>query len=170
MTGPAGRQTRLDDRYELLDGEVYLSGLQALVRLPLDQVRADRAAGRRTAVLVSGYEGSPLAGYDLELARQRRLLDEHEVVFRPGLNEELAANAVQGSQLAESVGELTHDGVVGIWYGKAPGLDRATDALRHANLGGSSAGGARSCWSGTTRRPSRRRSRAARRRPWRRSA
>ncbi|GAA4301844.1 indolepyruvate ferredoxin oxidoreductase [Actinomadura luteofluorescens] len=141
MTGPAGRQTRLDDRYELLDGEVYLSGLQALVRLPLDQVRADRAAGRRTAVLVSGYEGSPLAGYDLELARQRRLLDEHEVVFRPGLNEELAANAVQGSQLAESVGELTHDGVVGIWYGKAPGLDRATDALRHANLGGSSAGG-----------------------------
>ncbi|MBO9523658.1 MAG: indolepyruvate ferredoxin oxidoreductase family protein [Nocardioidaceae bacterium] len=122
-------------RYAAQPGQVHLTGIQALARLPIDQARRDRAAGRKIGTYVSGYEGSPLAGYDLELARQADLLDEHDIVFEAGLNEELAATAVQGSQL---IGELpqTVDGVVGFWYGKAPGLDRATDALRHANLMG----------------------------------
>ncbi|WP_347058226.1 indolepyruvate ferredoxin oxidoreductase family protein [Blastococcus sp. HT6-30] len=136
MTVTAGRPVRLEDRYELRDGEIYLSGLQALVRIILDQNRLDRRNGLDTATFISGYEGSPLAGFDLELSRQATLLGQHRVVFKPSVNEELGANAVQGSQLASSVGDMTCDGVVGIWYGKAPGLDRATDALRHANLGG----------------------------------
>ncbi|WP_328302745.1 indolepyruvate ferredoxin oxidoreductase family protein [Actinomycetospora sp. NBC_00405] len=133
--GPQRPRT-LRDRYALTTGRVHLTGVQALVRLPLDQHRADRAAGLRTGGYVSGYEGSPLAGYDLELARHRDLLGEHDVVFAPGLNEELALTAVEGTQLAAATGSLTRDGVVGYWYGKAPGLDRATDALRHANLTG----------------------------------
>lgn len=133
---PAARGLTLRDRYELTDGTVHLTGVQALVRLPLDQHRADRAAGLRTGGYVSGYEGSPLAGYDLELARHASLLDAHDVTFAPGLNEEIALTAVEGTQLAAGTGGLTRDGVVGYWYGKAPGLDRATDALRHANLTG----------------------------------
>lgn len=127
---------KLSDRYTVEDGTVFMSGLQALVRLPLDVARYDRREGRRTAGLVSGYEGSPLAGYDLELSRQQALLDEADVRFTPGLNEELAANIVQGSQLAGNAPDRTNDGITGYWYGKAPGLDRASDALRHANLGG----------------------------------
>ncbi|MCG5217970.1 indolepyruvate ferredoxin oxidoreductase family protein [Streptosporangium soli] len=131
---PAGFS--LDDRYLREDGTVYLTGTQALVRMLLDRVRHDRRAGRDTAAFVSGYEGSPLGGFDLELARRASLLAEHEVVHRPGLNEELAATSVAGSQLAAEVARLRPDGVTGVWYGKAPGLDRATDALRHANLAG----------------------------------
>ncbi|REK72974.1 indolepyruvate ferredoxin oxidoreductase family protein [Aeromicrobium endophyticum] len=125
----------LADRYERRVGRVHLTGIQALARLPIDQARRDRLTGRRIGTYVSGYEGSPLAGYDLELISQRDLLDEHDIVFEQGLNEEAAAMAVQGSQL---LGELpaTVEGVVGFWYGKAPGLDRATDAIRHANLMG----------------------------------
>jgi len=126
----------LADRYLLEAGTVHLTGIQALARLPIDARRADRRAGRRTAAFVSGYEGSPLGGYDLELERQRALLDEYEIVFRPGVNEELAATAVQGTQLAAAHPDRRVDGVIGFWYGKAPGLDRATDALRHANLMG----------------------------------
>ncbi|WP_241032467.1 indolepyruvate ferredoxin oxidoreductase family protein [Rhodococcus pseudokoreensis] len=137
MTATADRPVRLEDRYNAIDGEIYLSGLQALVRIPLDQMRLDRRSGLNTATFISGYEGSPLAGYDLELTRQRKLLDEHNVVFKPSVNEELAATAVMGSQLVSTLEEQNYDGVVGIWYGKAPGLDRSTDALRHANLGGS---------------------------------
>lgn len=133
---PPRRPVSLRDRYAMTHGRVHLTGVQALVRLPLDQHRADRAAGLRTGGYVSGYEGSPLAGYDLELARHRDLLAEHDVVFAPGLNEEIALTAVEGTQLAAATGSLTRDGVVGYWYGKAPGLDRATDALRHANLTG----------------------------------
>ncbi|WP_163510815.1 indolepyruvate ferredoxin oxidoreductase family protein [Fodinicola acaciae] len=126
----------LDERYAGTDGLIYLTGVQALVRLPLDVRRADARAGRNTAAFISGYEGSPLAGYDLALGRERRLLDEHQIVFQPGVNEELAATAVQGSQLAGIVGGLKYSGVTGYWYGKAPGLDRAGDALRHNNLMG----------------------------------
>ena len=135
------RVVELADRYELRDGDVYLTGLQALVRIPVEQNRLDKSNGLKTATFISGYPGSPLGTLDMELIRQKKLLDAHDVTFMPGLNEELAATAVQGSQLAENFGELTHDGVVGIWYGKTPGLDRATDVLRHACCGGASATG-----------------------------
>ncbi|HEY3752752.1 MAG TPA: indolepyruvate ferredoxin oxidoreductase family protein [Pseudonocardiaceae bacterium] len=128
-------------RYTARAGSVYLSGVQALARLPMDIHRMDAARGHRSAGFISGYEGSPLAGYDLELGRQKATLDEYGIVFQPGLNEELAATAVSGSQLAETMGGAKYDGVFGIWYGKAPGLDRASDALRHANLAGASPGG-----------------------------
>ena len=137
------RVTTLDERYQRQDGTIYLTGIQALVRMLFDRARYDRARGLATACYVSGYEGSPLGGYDLELARQRALLDEYGIVHNPGLNEELAATSVSGSQLAGQVGDAKQDGVTGIWYGKAPGLDRATDALRHANMTGTApAGGA----------------------------
>src|SRR6201992_3408286 len=135
------RKYQLTDRYELEEGELYLSGLQALVRIPIDLHRLDQRQGGRTQTLTWGYGGSPLAGYDLEIGRQRQRLEAHGVVHRPAVNEELGANAVQGSQLASASADKTCDGVAGIWYGKAPGLDRATDALRHGNLGGADARG-----------------------------
>jgi indolepyruvate ferredoxin oxidoreductase len=135
------RQDFLVRRYTDDAGAALLSGVQALVRLPLVQMRLDEEAGRRTACLISGYEGSPLAGYDIELAKARRLLDKHRVVFQPGLNEELAATAISGSQLVGSRPNANVDGVVGLWYGKAPGLDRATDAIRHGNMQGADSRG-----------------------------
>ena len=131
----------LEERFDLTDGEVHLSGIQALVRLPLDQHRLDRSRGLDTGIFISGYEGSPLAGLDLQLARQSKRLEAHRVVFKPAVNEELAANSVQGSQVASASPERIGDGVVGIWYGKAPGLDRATDAIRHSNLAGTDRNG-----------------------------
>lgn len=133
----APTELKLSDRYEKRTGQVHLTGIQALARLPIDQRRRDQDRGLRTGTYISGYEGSPLAGYDLELIRQTNLLDEHDITFEPGLNEEAAATAVQGSQLIGDFPKAV-DGVVGYWYGKAPGLDRATDALRHANLMGTS--------------------------------
>jgi indolepyruvate ferredoxin oxidoreductase len=132
------RVASLDERYERQDGTIYLTGIQALVRMLLDRARHDRERGLATARYVSGYEGSPLGGYDLELARHPKLLSEYGIRHQPGLNEELAATAVSGTQLAGRVGDAKHDGVTGVWYGKAPGLDRATDALRHANMIGTS--------------------------------
>src|SRR5262249_31631639 len=125
------------DRYTATSGRVQLTGVQALARLPIAQHRRDLAAGLNVGTFISGYEGSPLAGYDTELMRMKQLLDANDVTFNPGLNEEAAATAVQGSQLACTIPGATRDGVIGIWYGKAPGLDRATDALRHGNLMGS---------------------------------
>ncbi len=127
---------RLSDKYTVERGSVYLTGIQALVRLPMDQMRRDRRAGLNTGAFISGYEGSPLGGYDLQLARSSRLLSEHNIVFRPGLNEDLAATSVMGSQIFEVVGKAKVDGVVGIWYGKGPGVDRSGDIFRHANLAG----------------------------------
>jgi indolepyruvate ferredoxin oxidoreductase len=125
------------DRYTATSGRVQLTGIQALARLPIDQHRRDLAAGLDVGTFISGYEGSPLAGYDQELGRLKQLLEANDVTFVPGLNEEAAATAIQGSQLACTLPGATRDGVTGIWYGKAPGLDRATDALRHGNLMGS---------------------------------
>ncbi|OBJ37514.1 2-oxoacid ferredoxin oxidoreductase [Mycolicibacterium mucogenicum] len=128
--------TTPSDRYTARLGTAHLTGIQALVKLVLDQRRADHRAGRSTAAFISGYEGSPLAGYDTELLRNSALLEEYSVVFVPGVNEELAATAVQGTQLAAAQPDKRVDGVAGFWYGKSPGLDRAADAIRHANLMG----------------------------------
>ena len=126
----------LSDKFTVERGSVYLTGIQALVRLPLDQMRRDRRAGLKTGAFISGYEGSPLGGYDLALARSKKLLDEHGVHFRPGLNEDLAATSIMGTQIFEVVGKSKVDGVLGIWYGKGPGVDRCGDIFRHANLAG----------------------------------
>ena len=126
----------LDSKYTAEDGTILLSGVQALVRLPMDQHRADRKAGLRTATLISGYRGSPLGGLDLELQRNARLLSEHEIRFLPGINEDLGATAVFGSQLTGLFPRPKYDGVVGLWYGKAPGVDRSGDVFKHANFAG----------------------------------
>lgn len=131
-------QTSAADRYTAEAGRVAFNGMQALVRMLLDRVRRDRANGQRTGVFVTGYGGSPIGTYDLELARTEALLKEHNIVFRPALNEELAAMSVAGTQLLANHEMQRFDGVVGFWYGKAPGLDRATDALRHATFYGTS--------------------------------
>jgi indolepyruvate ferredoxin oxidoreductase len=124
------------DRYTLPTGRVFLSGVQALVRVLLDQHRADQAAGLRTATFVSGYQGSPLSGFDQEVARLRGLAEEHAIVLSPGLNEELGATAVWGTQVAGQLPGPRYDGVLGVWYGKAPGVDRSSDAIRHGNFVG----------------------------------
>ena len=130
----------LSDRYRLDEGRVFLSGSQALARLPYEQLRADRRAGLTTAAYVTGYPGSPLAGYDRDVKAAAKLAeaDGLRLVMQPGLNEELAATAVMGSQLAVTLDSCRYDGIIGIWYGKAPGLDRASDALRHATFAGTS--------------------------------
>lgn len=128
----------LDDRYLAADGRVFLTGIQALARLPLDQLRADRAAGLNTAAFVSGYQGSPLGGYGDTVVRAAKLAPDLPLIFRQGMNEEYAATAVMGSQLAAVQPDCRYDGIVGIWYGKAPGVDRAADALRHGVYAGTS--------------------------------
>lgn len=128
-----GAQVALQDKYVLEDGYVFLSGVQALVRTLLEQHRADARRGLRTATFVSGYAGSPLGGLDQELARERAILRAHDVVHMPGVNEELGATAAWGGQLAPGFEGFRYDGVVSAWYGKAPGLDTASDALRHGN-------------------------------------
>jgi len=129
---------RLDDRYTRAQGTVCLSGTQALVRLLLLQAERDRRAGLHTAGFVSGYRGSPLGGLDQALWQARPHLDRHAITFVPGINEDLGATAVMGSQQVEASGEATVDGVFGLWYGKGPGVDRAGDALKHANAYGTS--------------------------------
>jgi indolepyruvate ferredoxin oxidoreductase len=114
----------------------FMTGVQALVRSLLDQHRADAAGGLRTATLVSGYQGSPLGGFDREVARRGGRDEEIDLVLRPAVNEELGATAVWGSQIAGNLPGAKYDGVVGVWYGKAPGVDRAADAIRHGNFVG----------------------------------
>jgi indolepyruvate ferredoxin oxidoreductase len=126
----------LNDKYLLEDGRVFMSGLQALVRLPLIQKARDLAAGVNTAGFISGYRGSPLGGYDQELWRARKLLEANDIRFVPGVNEELGATAVWGTQHVGINPHRKFDGVFGIWYGKGPGLDRAMDVLKHANAAG----------------------------------
>jgi indolepyruvate ferredoxin oxidoreductase len=132
------RTVSLDDRYQASDGTVLLSGIEALVRLLLTQRRLDRDRELSTALFISGYEGSPLGGLDQQLHRTHDLLTEADVVFAPGLNEELAATAVGGTQLTGELPGRRVDGVVGFWFGKNPGFDRAADAIRHGNVSGTS--------------------------------
>ena len=132
----------LDDRYLREEGTVYLSGMQALVRLPIDQSRRDRRAGLRIGTFISGYPGSPLGGYDLALRQARAILGQHDVRHVPGANEELAATALSGTQMLDRYPHSRYDGVVGLWYGKGPGVDRSGDALKHGNFAGTSKHGA----------------------------
>ena len=128
----------LNDKYTASDGRVFLSGTQALVRLPMAQMRRDRALGLNTAAFISGYRGSPLGGYDQELVKARKFLAPLDITFRPGVNEELAATAIWGTQQVSLSARANRDGVVGLWYGKGPGIDRSGDALKHGNAAGSS--------------------------------
>ncbi|MEL6564469.1 MAG: indolepyruvate ferredoxin oxidoreductase family protein [Pseudomonadota bacterium] len=128
----------LNDRYDLDKSPVLLNGTQALVRLMLMQKARDTAAGLNTAGYVTGYRGSPLGAVDMQMTRALKQLASYDVTFQPGLNEDLAATALWGSQQAELRGEGTHDGVFGLWYGKGPGVDRSGDAFKHANMAGTS--------------------------------
>lgn len=131
----------LDDKYRLDTKRIFLSGTQALVRLPMLQRERDRAHGLNTAGFISGYRGSPLGMYDHALWRAKSFLKEHDIAFVPGLNEDLAATAVWGSQQVGMFPGAKVDGVFGIWYGKGPGVDRSLDALKHANSAGTSLNG-----------------------------
>ena len=130
------RNVTLEDKYLLTEGRIFLTGTQALVRLPVMQHLRDKAAGLNTACYVSGYRGSPLGGYDQQLWAARKHLEAHNIVFNPGVNEDLAATAIWGTQQLGFHGEPKYDGVFAIWYGKGPGVDRTGDAFRHGNLAG----------------------------------
>ena len=126
----------LDDKYTLQDGRIFITGTQALVRLPMMQHLRDKATGFNTAGYISGYRGSPLGGYDQQLWAAKKFLEQHQIVFQPGVNEDLAATACWGTQQTKFHGENKYDGVFAIWYGKGPGVDRTGDAFRHGNLAG----------------------------------
>lgn len=131
----------LDDKYTATSGDIFLSGIQALVRLPMMQRVRDQAAGLNTAGFISGYRGSPLGGLDENLWKAKGHLEAHHVQFVPGVNEDLAATAVWGSQQVDLIGEAKYDGVFAMWYGKGPGVDRCGDVFKHMNHAGTSAKG-----------------------------
>ncbi|WP_019528277.1 indolepyruvate ferredoxin oxidoreductase family protein [Dasania marina] len=131
-------QYELQDRYRRQQGRVYLNGSQALVRLPLMQRQLDEAHGINSAGFISGYTGSPLGGYDIALKQAGEELKNHQIHFQPGINEDLAATSVWGSQQIDTVGDNKYDGVFSLWYGKGPGVDRSGDALKHGSYGGAS--------------------------------
>lgn len=135
------RSYKLDDRYELTKGRVFLTGTQALARIMLDQARRDRGAGMNTAGFVSGYRGSPLGGVDLEFWRAKDRMKANRIKFMPAVNEDLGATAVLGAQQAVLDPHCEVEGVFSMWYGKGPGVDRSGDALKHGNAYGSSAKG-----------------------------
>ncbi len=128
----------LEDKYLAERGRVFLTGTQALVRLPIEQRIRDARLGKNTAGFISGYRGSPLGAYDAQLWAAQKHLEAHDILFRPGVNEDLAATSLWGSQQTGLFAGARYDGVFGIWYGKGPGVDRSLDALRHANLAGTS--------------------------------
>ena len=136
--GLAHPKVTLDDKYTLESGRVFLSGIQALVRLPLVQRQRDLAAGLNTGGFISGYRGSPLGGFDQQLWRARKYLEQAHVRFQPGLNEDLAATSVWGSQQVNLFPGAAYDGVFAMWYGKGPGVDRTGDVFKHANSAGTS--------------------------------
>ena len=126
----------VNDKYTAVDGQIFISGIQALVRLPMVQKIRDEAAGLNTAGFISGYRGSPLGGLDEALWRAKKFLTEKHIKFVPGVNEDLAATAVWGTQQVGLIGEATVDGVFSLWYGKGPGVDRSADAFKHLNYAG----------------------------------
>jgi indolepyruvate ferredoxin oxidoreductase len=128
----------LDDKFDLTRQKVYATGTQAIVRLLLMQKERDRRAGHNTAGFITGYRGSPLGAVDMQMHSAKKIFDKNDIVFQPGLNEDLAATAVWGAQQAELRGDGKYDGVFCIWYGKGPGVDRSGDVFRHANLAGTS--------------------------------
>ncbi|MBI4081603.1 MAG: indolepyruvate ferredoxin oxidoreductase family protein [Candidatus Lambdaproteobacteria bacterium] len=132
----------LDAKYTTREGRVAMTGVQALVRIPMDQHRRDRDAGIRLGTFISGYQGSPLGDLDRHFERARALLAEHHIVWQAGINEDVAAGAIYGAQLIEHFPHSRYDGLLGIWYGKAPGVDRAGDAIRHGNFVGTGTHGA----------------------------
>ncbi|WP_407169897.1 indolepyruvate ferredoxin oxidoreductase family protein [Bradyrhizobium sp. ORS 111] len=138
----------LDQKYTQDTGHVFLTGIQALVRLPMAQIRRDRAAGLNTAGFISGYRGSPLGGYDQQLFAARKHLEQYNIKFQPGVNEDLAATAIWGSQQLGLSPGAKYDGAVGIWYGKGPGVDRCGDVFRHGNAAGSAKHGGVLCLAG----------------------
>ncbi|MCO5090078.1 indolepyruvate ferredoxin oxidoreductase family protein [Bosea sp. (in: a-proteobacteria)] len=142
------RSVALGDKYDLGKREVFLTGTQAVTRMLLMQRERDRRAGLDTAGFVTGYRGSPLGGLDQQLMRASAALEAAGIVFQPGLNEDLAATAVWGSQQAGLSGEGKHDGVFALWYGKGPGVDRSGDVLRHGNMAGTDPKGGVICLMG----------------------
>ncbi|VAW05463.1 Indolepyruvate ferredoxin oxidoreductase, alpha and beta subunits, partial [hydrothermal vent metagenome] len=134
----AKHQISLRDRFDLEVSPVLLNGTQALVRLMLMQAARDRAMGLNTGGYVSGYRGSPLGAVDIQMKRAEKELSAAHIIFNEGLNEDLAATALWGTQQAELRGEGRYDGVFGLWYGKGPGVDRSGDVMRHANMAGTS--------------------------------
>ena len=128
----------LEDKYALESGRVFLTGTQALVRLPMMQRQRDAKAGLNTGAFISGYRGSPLGALDQQLWQARRFLKNNHIHFQPGVNEDLAATAVWGSQQGGLFGDSSYDGVFAMWYAKGPGVDRSGDVLKHGNSAGSS--------------------------------
>ncbi|MDH3690772.1 MAG: indolepyruvate ferredoxin oxidoreductase family protein, partial [Gammaproteobacteria bacterium] len=128
----------LDDKYQRERGAIYITGSQALVRLAMMQFARDRGAGLNTACFISGYRGSPMHNVDKELWRAQKFLGPNHIHFQPAVNEDLAATSIWGAQQAPLYSDVKYDGVFAMWYGKGPGLDRSVDAIRHANLAGTS--------------------------------
>src|ERR1700742_65537 len=138
MSDPPLAAIGLSDRFDLSKPTVLLNGAQAVARLLLMQKARDRQAGLNTGGFIPGYRGSPVGGLDLQFGKLKKEFSAADIHFEPGLNEELAATALWGTQQAEMRGEGKFDGVFGLWYGKGPGVDRSGDVLRHANLAGTS--------------------------------
>lgn len=134
----AAKDISLEDKYTATEGKVFMNGTQALVRLPMVQMRRDREAGLNTGGFISGYRGSPIGAYDFALQQAKKHLDKEGIVFQPGVNEDLAATAVWGSQQIDTTPQATVDGVSAYWYGKGPGVDRSGDVFKHANSAGTS--------------------------------
>jgi len=135
---PARKDVSLDDKYTATEGRIFLSGIQALVRLPMIQKLRDEQAGLNTAGFVSGYRGSPLGGLDENLWKAKGHLEAKSIQFVPGVNEDLAATAVWGTQTVDLIGPAKHDGVFAMWYAKGPGVDRCGDVFKHMNHAGTS--------------------------------
>jgi indolepyruvate ferredoxin oxidoreductase len=131
------RSISLDDKYTIESGRIYLTGIQALARLPMLQRDRDLATGLNTAGFISGYRGSPLGGLDQALWKAKDQLAAHHIRFQPGVNEDLAATAIWGTQQVKLFPGAQYDGVFSMWYGKGPGVDRCGDVFKHANSAGS---------------------------------